>query len=397
MPCTRWFGLAARFRSRLIRFIVIAFAVAHGSLPASGAETVDARLDALEQRLAQLAAENESLRERLRGKETGRAATAVSAAGRETSLSVGGFLQAQAESGDAPDARFNGIADRVLLRRARLFLAGGFAESVAFKMEADFGNNTLGVKPSAAGQLTDVYAAWTKHPMACVRFGQFKTPFGYEQLASDTKIYTAERALPSDRLTLGRQIGIMLHGGDGKKPLHYAIGAFNGTGTNFGGNDNDKFLWVGRAGARLARAKLGRAELKWDLGAGYFRTQDTGSFTGTREGFGVDTQIALGRAELQGEWLRNDLQPRVGRETRSEGWSLLGSWKFHRQWQGVLRYETYHANARVGTSETELWTVGVDFLLKGDDLKLSLNYLDGQPPAPAAGGGRVIGRMQVVF
>lgn len=45
-----------------------------------------------------------------------------------------------------------------------------------------------------------------------VRFGQFKSPFGYEQLYGDPRLPTLERTLVNDRLTFGRQIGFQVFG-----------------------------------------------------------------------------------------------------------------------------------------------------------------------------------------
>jgi len=59
-----------------------------------------------------------------------------------------------------------------------------FAEDFSFKLESDFGNNSLAAKTGLSGQLTDAYISWTKIPAASLRLGQFKTPFGYEAAAA---------------------------------------------------------------------------------------------------------------------------------------------------------------------------------------------------------------------
>lgn len=326
------------------------------------------------------------------------ALTAVKPNGKEKSLALGGFIQAQYEAGSAaPDSRFTGINNRFLLRRARLFAAGSFAENFSFKLESDFGNNSISAKTGLTGQLTDAYVSWTKHAATSIRLGQFKTPFGYEQLQSDTKIYTIERSLSNDSLTLGRQIGVMAYGEVADKRLAYSVGAFNGTGTNIGSNDNQKLLWVGRVTGVLADTKVGEHKLKLTTGADYFSTEDKGTFTGRREGVSLDAQLAYGPGELQAEWLHGERHPTTGTATTAEGWAVLGAYNFTPQWQGVVRYESYDSNTAAGNTATEEWTIGVNYLLKGDDLKLSLNYLSGNPPSPAPQGDRLIGRLQLMF
>lgn len=68
---------------------------------------------------------------------------------------------------------------------------------------------------------------------------------------------TIERSLPNDRLTPGRQIGGMLYGSFAGGRFGYSAGAFNGSGTNIGNNDNDRFMWVGRANVVVHQGKIG--------------------------------------------------------------------------------------------------------------------------------------------
>jgi len=326
-------------------------------------------------------------------------------AGKEKSLAVGGFVQANYEAGgvNAPDSRFAGINDRFELRRARINVTGSYAEDISFKLETDLGANTLSNKSGFAGQLTDAYISWTKVPEAGLRFGQFKTPFGFEQLLSDTKIYTIERSLPNDKLTVGRQVGAMAYGDLADKRLSYSVAAFNGTGTNDNINDNQKFMGVARVAAVVVDTQAGGNKIKLTTGADYFDTRDRANttlattFTGHRDGTSVDAQLVYGPAEIQAEWIENELHPLTGTASKAAGWALLGALNLTSKWQGVVRYESYDSNTHVGNTTTDLWTFGVNYLIKGDDLKLSLDYLSGEQPSPAPHGDRLLGRMQVVF
>lgn len=363
----------------------------------ASAATDDARLAALEKRIDELALENKALRQQL-GTIAGKGDAAFArAAGKESKFVIGGFLQANAESGDAPDARFTGIADRFLLRRMRINFAALFTEQVAFKVEADFGGNSISPRTGLNGQLTDAYAAWTKYPAAHVRLGQFKTPFGFEQLVSDTKTFMIERSLSNDRLTVGRQVGAMLGGDLAGNRLSYSLGVFNGTGTNTSSNDNEKFMTSGRLGVVAHEGRHHDLPVKLSVATNFFSTVDKGAFIGRRTGYGADAQLVVGPGEFHAEWLRNDLHPVTGRATQAEGWALLSVWNVTKRWQTAVRFESYDSNAALPNTTTDTWTFGVNYLLKGDDLKLSLNYLAGRQPPPARDGGRFLGRMQVVF
>jgi phosphate-selective porin OprO and OprP len=376
--------------------IAVLLLVAFASPPLPGA-TVEERLAELEKKVSELASENASLKQQLGAAKEGRAPVFVRPGGQETKLALGGFLQAHAEFGDAPDSRYTGIGDRFLARRARLYVTATFAEDFSVKLEADLSANTIGSTSGVRGQMTDGFVQWAKYPEASVRLGQFKTPFGYEQLASDTKIYTIERALPSDRLTVGRQVGAAVFGELAGKRVNYQGGLFNGNGVNTSINDNDAFMWAGRVAGSLVDGPVGGQPMKWTAGINALTSDDTGTFRGRRTGYGWDSQLVSGALDVWAEYLRQESDPRGGASTTAEGWSLLGAWRFDPKWQGVLRYETYDSDVRAAGTEADVWTLGLNYFIKADDLKLSLNYLLGDPVGAKQEQGRLIGRMQVIF
>ena len=322
--------------------------------------------------------------------------TVAKAGGKEQKISVGGYLQLNGELGDAPDARFNGIFNRFYVRRARLTVKGTFAENIDFNFQTELGNNAIANNAASRAQLTDAFVTWNKYDEANLNFGQFKIPFGYEQLQSDTKIATIERSLPNDQLTLGRQIGLDLAGTAADKRINYAVGVFNGNGANNGGNDNDQFLSVARVGVTPWRAAAGKLTVAVD---GYqTREGATAATRVNRTAWGADTQFTSGPFELDAEYLSMHLDRLIGTDTTADGWSVQGSWFFPGKiFQAVTRYETYDANTALSANTSATWVFGLNYFLKGDDLKLSLDYLDGDPAGPLKNQGRFLGRMQVIF
>src|SRR5437763_6167632 len=137
--------------------------------------------------------------------------------GPEIKLVLGGFMQANFEDGDvsAFEGRFGQTAlkDRFRLRRARINLTGDFAENFVFNIEGDF-ENSDGTSPSNRTDFsgTDIWLNWHQFPGAQIKVGQYKAPFGLEQLTPDTSLYTIERTLPTGAITPERQIGIELWG-----------------------------------------------------------------------------------------------------------------------------------------------------------------------------------------
>lgn len=359
-----------------------------------GAQSVEERLTRLEEEVQALRAENAELRRQLGVPEPAPAPPPVlPAAGDEPHVRVGGFLHAQAESGDRVDPRFD-ENDRVYLRRARVNVQGGF-EQVEYKAEVDVSGNTLGASGGVRVQATDVYVDWKRYPAAQLRIGQFKTPFSFEQIYSDTLIATPERAAAVDRIAVGRQLGLQLSGGLAGKRVTYAVGAFNGNGVNSSSNDDDHFLIAARLGTTL----LERGQLRWRGAVNGYRSEDSRAaappeaglannlFAGTRHAWGVDTQLTTDRLELMAEYLRAHYAPLAAGERDLSGFYLLGSWLLTPKWQGVARYERYDGV----TSDSEIVTGGVNYLLKGNDVKLQLHLMHSDD------GSRVVARVQTLF
>lgn len=357
------------------------------------APSLEERVAALEQQLVSLTAENKALREQVQPKP---GASPVTIAGKVSKLALGGFVQLHAESGDAPDSRYAGLTDRFLVRRARLNLKGTYGKDWSFKLESDFGANTLGASSGYRAQLTDVYVDWALHPAAQFRFGQFKTPFGWEQLMPDTQNPFVERPLANDRLTVSRQIGAGLSGSFADGRVDYSVGAYNGNGVNTANGDNSNFMTAARLAAKAWTGKVGAQPASWSVGANAFTTRDTGTFTGRRDGLGFDTQFTAGPATLRAEWLQNESDPVTGATVKADGWYLTALYDLTPLWQLAARYETFDANTATANNETDTLLFGFSRRLKGNDVVLTVNYLAGD----AKLGGhddRLIARLQVVF
>ncbi len=81
------------------------------TLSVSAAVSVEERLARLEQRVESLVKENGDLKKQLGWKGSG-PSLLPSVDGKESKLSIGGFLQGQAEFGHAADPRWAGVRDR---------------------------------------------------------------------------------------------------------------------------------------------------------------------------------------------------------------------------------------------------------------------------------------------
>jgi hypothetical protein len=79
-----------------------------------------------------------------------------------------------------------------------------------------------------------------------IRFGQFKAPYGRQQITSSGAQQFVDRAISDDRYNPGRETGLALWGTLGGNKLEYRAMVSNGNGRTQTANDNDKYLWTAR-------------------------------------------------------------------------------------------------------------------------------------------------------
>jgi len=401
--------------------------------------TIEERLQALEAGYAQLKEENAELRALIAaGTGAGTPAPAIApetaapvvsvapanndapaqvlAAGKVARLTLGGFVQAQYEAGDAGDARFVGVNDRFYIRRGRVSVTGAFAEHFDFRVEGDFGANSHSAASGLRVSANEIYVNWNKYPAANLRIGYLKPAFGAEQLASDPTTPTIERFLASDRIADGRQPGLGLYGSFLDKRLGYTVTLGNGNGSNSSLNDNDGFLGAARVygtlfeSSRAGRLTGGINAMRSDdalvLRPGFgFDLNGSGLpdaiFRGERSGWGIDARWSLGRTTLSGELLRENFKPdnaTPAADFDAQGWHLTATYMLLPQrLEAVLRREVFDPNLDVAGDATENWVGGLNYLIKGSDIRLMINYMFGDAPNLPDDSGRLLARMQIVY
>ncbi len=378
----------------------------------------------------------------------------------EIKLTLGGFIQAQYEGGDvfAFEGRFLERAgankDRFRLRRARINLTGDFLEQFDFKVEGDFEQSDVGltVRDSTGKTLasnssrtafgaTDIFINWHKFPEFNFKVGQYKAPFGLEQLTPDTKLFTIERSQVTSALTPERQVGVMLWGKplatvfpEQKDLLTYSAGIFNGNGRNVSVNDNNEYMYVGRLELQALKAKILNQDATLKFGVdGLTSRDDAGtnltpvgnvrigsdgslsSFTAPsaaeRNAYGFDASFHLGPFDLIGEYLSEEFDSRtvnrvapLFKDFRADGYYVQGSYFIiPKKLQLVAKYENFDPG-QIANDDLHSISAGLNYYIHGDDIKALANYIhtwsDFRESNPAAGRDEfdeVILRLQVMF
>ena len=365
--------------------------------------------------------------------------------GPELKLVLGGFIQTNFEDSDA--FAFNGnfgqsaIKDRFRLRRARVNLTGDFAEQFDFKVEGDFGQGDGLNSNRTAFSGTDIWLNWHQFPEAQIKVGQWKAPFGLEQLTPDTSLYTIERTLPTGAITPDRQIGAQLWGKpftnvwrDQKDLLTYYAGIFNGNGKNTTVNDNNNFMYVGRLELMPFKGKILGQESFLKLGGDVLNSRDDkntnisqsgnllvnsdgslSSFTlpgaDERTAWSVDAWLKLGPFDLIGEYFEeyvngrtvNGAPPLFANFTTDGFYVTGGYFLIPKKLQAVVQWQYLNPGQK---GDDGLYSIlgGLNYYIHGDDLKLMVNYLhtwsDFRQANPELGQDQfdqVLARVQVMF
>jgi len=363
----------------------------------------------------------------------------------EFKLVLGGYIQMNLEDGavSAFEGRFGQTAlkDRFRLRRARINLTGDFAENFDFKVEGEF-ENSDGISSNRTDfSGTDIYVNYHQFPEANVKVGQWKAPFGLEQLTPDPTLIIIERSLPTGAITPERQVGAQLWGKPftniwpaQKDLLTYYAGIFNGNGRNINNNDNNNFMYVGRLELLPWQGKLLGQNSSLKLGADVLNSRDDkgtnisqslnllvnsdGSLSpfvlpgaDERTAWSVDAWFNLGPFDLIGEYLQEKVNGRTVAGAApgfdnftTNGFYVTGAYYLiPKKLQAAVRWEQLNPGQK-GNDGIHSITAGLNYYIHGDDIKLMANYIhtwsDFRQANPQFGDDQfdeVIMRLQLMF
>jgi phosphate-selective porin OprO/OprP len=187
-------------------------------------QTIEERLEALDQRQRVLERNRELDKETAQEKSkaaavagAGKDGFALKSADGDFQLKVGGFVHA--------DGRFylddeqKPATNTFLIRRAFLNFEGTVYRNFVFRIQPDFGGGKT--------TLQDAYLDARFNPAFQLLVGKTKVPFLLERIQSATDRRFVELAFPNS-LSPNRDIGVFLHGDLLKGAVTYALGIFNG-------------------------------------------------------------------------------------------------------------------------------------------------------------------------
>lgn len=160
---------------------------------------------------------------------------------------ISGFVQGMYEADFNSD--FDLTTSTFRMRRVRMSIDGKLTEKLSYKIQGDFLNSPM---------LVDAYLKYTFCDALSIQAGQFKIPFTMETAMNPVNLEFYDYGEVITKLVgyndvcgvgkLGRDIGVMASGklfkvemnGETFSLLEYAVGVFNGNGTNVVDNNNRK-------------------------------------------------------------------------------------------------------------------------------------------------------------
>lgn len=320
-------------------------------------------------------------------------------------IDLGGYIQAQYTNDNSNSAR-----NEFKIRRARLDLRGNTPQT-GWRLQVDavqplkdavtsLSQNAttkdVTVKTSKVVTrpvLLDAYLDYNLHPYASLRVGQFKIPFGRENLESSPNLDTINRSQVTERLVPGRDIGSqgrdiggqvsgVLDAGDGTKIAEYAVGIFNGAGINVGETNDRK-----DADIRLLLFPVqGLA-----VGAAYYNGKTGASADMDKIRTGVEAAYTVNGLFMKGEYI-------MGKDgsTDKYGWYAIAGYRFIPALEGVVKYDSLDPDEDAADDRTDVTTFGVNWLLS-KSAKIQLNYEIKTEEGPKIANNAFLSQFQLQF
>jgi len=258
----------------------------------------------------------------------------------------------------------------------------------------------VGAQPGNVGAiLEDASIAWDPQGMGKFRivFGQYKVPFGRQQMISSGNQQFVDRSLVSDEYLRGRDIGVSVQGAVWNNKIEYRAGMFNGNGLTRPSNDNDKFQY----NARLMWQPNGNqvlAQRAWVSGALYSEADfestttalyafglnfESNNFHRTTTGddlksnaVGIDGVYKFKGFSTTGEYFYRKRTPETAPKFDSNGGYLQAGMMLNkfRTWEAALRYGERELSDRIANDKIKEIRGGINYYYRRHTLKFQMDF-----------------------
>jgi len=237
-------------------------------------------------------------------------------------------------------------------------------------------------------RVTDAYVEFAKFPAAILRIGQYKVPFGLQELTSDTRQEFVDRSIVNSKFTPSRDIGLMLYGNAWDKKFGYQVGLFNGSGQNNPQEDQKEMyaarVWIDPLGEyklfeaandatdkhilHFGLAYRGGEVMRGTATAGVFEDADNETAADLEVAWRWSRLFAMGEYFVQKDTQEN---PAVAADVSAQGWHVqFGVMVQPKQHELALRFAELEPDKDVTDAKQQEIRLVYGYYIKGHNLKL---------------------------
>jgi hypothetical protein len=312
------------------------------------------------------------------------------------SLTIGARMQFRwiaetREEGDADTAgggvgRADGTLSQFDVPRLRVALSGGaFRPWLKYLFQLDFSRTSGEGDSKIKDAMLEVRPTGRTFRIAV---GQFKAPFGLQQLTSSGRQQLVDRAITDGKFVPGREMGAMFAGTAMDQRLGYELGLFNGSGESVRQN-NRSHLWAARVFVEPMGA-YGLSEGSSDASEGpilhFGLAVRGGKQIRGRSAVGVveepDDQTAVDLefaaklprfySTVEYYWMTDEQQnPVAGADIHSHGFHAQAAvMVLPRTVEAGMRYARIDGDTRLDAAEVTEWRGALTYFWRAHNLKL---------------------------
>ena len=284
-------------------------------------------------------------------------------------LQISGLVQARYQGFEQ-----SGVNNAFDLHRARLDAKGNITDKWSYEVYTEFASTT---------KLLDAYTSYKIADYLKFTAGQFKIPFSYESLTSDSQLEFIDRSQVIEALAgrskdvignqNGRDIGAQISGSFAKINnlylFDYTFGVFNGAGYDVTSDNNNHKDIVARFGVHPLKGL--------DFGGSLYSGEDIPAattkvpnpVTQARNRYGIDGRYVTGPFSITAEYAHG-----TDGSIKRDGWYAQAGYFVFPQLQLVAKYDTYDPNKVITTDRTIFYIGGFNYVFNSWT-KLAVDYL----------------------
>jgi phosphate-selective porin OprO and OprP len=272
------------------------------------------------------------------------------------------------------------------IRRAKTTLEGWFWKpELKYELQLSWAGPEAGASTNTP--LEDAIITWdaSKKGLFEITFGQFKVPFGRQELTTSSGLQFVDRSLLTFEFTRGRDVGVMVGGQAQGGKLAYRLGMFNGNAASQLSNANTKFQYDARVtfspfgDVKYREGDLESTDKPLVAFAAQFEHNDLRNATNANDMLtvigGGDVVFKYRGLSLFGEYFFRRRTPEEGAAFDSPGFNVqAGYFIVPKRLELALRFAGFDPTDAVSGNDRREKGVAVNYLLHGHNVKIQADF-----------------------